>query len=336
MKLREFLPFVFLVLWINTAYAKTPLFVTPFIEGEYFCDAAVNNVFIKNDEQAALYCASQRQTGSSRIERVLSELGPITSKSGNYSLGYTLTIPIFRYFKKSENGWLFDNSALEQNLRTISDTNRPVVVYLSANHFTDENIPMAVDLAKDARNVMWTTRGPMKVDGSYFNNPVIGWSLVDLNAPINRYRETAFRSIMNAICQMDARSRAKIVGISVLGEVHELFPNLEGGAKYSISPIQSTDYSPASQQGFRAWLKKRFGTIQALNRELESRYSSFNAISAPSKDIYKEKLGSIFEHIDNYAAGDIDVYGWIHDKQHRSLTVSVYWTVYFRAMQSSA
>ena len=137
------------------------LLIAPFIEGQFHCDDAVNNRDVKSEDDAALLCASKGKNGAHRISAVLDELGSAVSPSGKYQLGYTLNVPVFRYFKKVDGRWIFDQESLSRNLTTITDVDRPVVIFLSADHFAVSNSALTADLASDLRNLMWTRAGPL-------------------------------------------------------------------------------------------------------------------------------------------------------------------------------
>lgn len=299
------------------------LVVAPFLEGQYFCDDAAADASITNDEQAALLCAAAGKNAAARIEHALSALGPASSPSGNYQLGYTLDVPIFRYFKKVNGQWVFDSASLQTNLTTIADVNRPVVIYLSSNHFADTNIALSNELAKDSANLMWNRDGPMPA-GNYYSVSTYPWTLVNQAATLTTMRIAAFKAAVAAICAMPQAAQAKITAVSVLGEVHELFPGVEVGPGFNIPAYASTDYSPVAVNGFRAWLSGRYGTIDQLNHDLGATFTDWSAVNPPAHDIHSEQLTSYFDHIDSSAAGFVPVMGWIYDKQARPLALSVY------------
>lgn len=302
--------------------ASSPLVIAPFISGEYFDDHAVQDLSIKNEDQAALYEAKNNFTAANRIGSILDSIGPVLSPSGKYSLGYVLNIPLLRYFRKVGDEWIFDRVALKQNLAVIRQIDRPVVIYLSMNHFIDSNIQLARELARDPKNLMWNRYGPLYVD-NYFGNTVVAWTLVDQTAPISIMRKTAFGAAAAAISSLPREARKKIVGISVLGEVHELFPAFQNGPDFSVPMYDATDYSPVAVNGFRIWLRQKYVDISKLNDALRSDYSDFGTVNPPSRDIRKEPLSSYFDHIDQYAAGVVPVYGWLYDERGRKYTISI-------------
>ncbi len=263
------------------------------------------------------------KNGAGRITAALDAIGPRISPSGKFQLGYTLTLPLFRYFKKVNGNWELDSDTLSENLRTISHVDRPVVVYLSSNHFIDSGKALCRELASDSVNLMWDRNGPMRSD-TFFDSSVIPWTLADQNAPVNVLRRRVFGAAIEAICSLPEVSRERIVGISMLGETHQMYSSFFGGPTFSASFSESTDYAPVAIAGFRTWLARTYKDISLLNGELEADFSSFEAVNPPSKDIKNETLDTFFDHIDASAAGIIPVYGWVHDAKGRDLIVTVH------------
>ena len=85
----------------SAAVTQHSLVIAPFLQGEYNCDDAVNNPNVQTEDDAALLCASEGRNGADRIDATLNALGPASSPSGRYRLGYTLEIPAFRYFRNA-------------------------------------------------------------------------------------------------------------------------------------------------------------------------------------------------------------------------------------------
>lgn len=299
------------------------LLIAPFMEGQFYCDEARASATILPEDEAALLCASIGKNGAPRIRALLDALGPKVSTSGRYQLGYTLNLPVFRFFKKVEGQWVFDHDYLSQALSTIGDIDRPVVIFLSSDHFAITNDALTADLVADTRNLMSTRAGPM-LPRAYFTNPIVAWTLSDQRAPVNVLRTEAFNATRDAICRLPQASQAKIAAVSVLGETHDMFPDFERGPGYGIPLHEGTDYSLVAVNGFRVWLSQKYGSIARLNSDLASSFSSFEAINPPSKDIHTELLSNYFDHIDIAAAGTLPIYGWIGDRRGRNLKVSVY------------
>lgn len=240
-----------------------------------------------------------------------------------YQLGYTLILPLFRYYKKVEGRWEFDVDVLKANLGTISDVDRPVVVYLSCNHFIDAGRALCRDLLEDPANLMWNRNGPVRPD-AYFLSSIVAWTLEDQNAPVSMLREQAFAAAIRAILALPAASRERIVAISVLGETHQMYDGFFSGPGFNSPLFESTDYAPVAVAGFRTWLAQAYKDIRALNVELGANFASFDVINPPSKDINAQQLDTFFDHIDAYAAGNIPVYGWLHDALGRNPRIDVH------------
>jgi hypothetical protein len=302
---------------------RRSLVIAPFLSGQYFCDEALDNPAVGCDEDAALFCASRRSNGARRIKAALDAIGPRISPSGRYQLGYTLIVPLFRYFKKSNGDWIFDTHSLTENLTTIMDVDRPVVVYLSSNHFADSGKALCSELAQDPVNVMWNRSGPMRAD-AYFDSAVIPWTLENANAPVTVLRRQAFGAAVNCISALSESCRERIIGISILGEVHQAFGNLFAGPGFDSPLSGTTDYAPSAVAGFRKWLVTRYENIDVLNREIGADFASFDAVSPPSRDINTEELTTFFEHLDAHAPGHVAVHGWLHDSENRLLAIEIY------------
>ncbi len=303
--------------------AELPLLIAPHLSGEAFCASAAANNAIVTQEDAVSYCAERNENAASRITTFLDSVGPAISPSGHFALGYTLSLPMLQFYRKSPSGaWLLDHQAISAAIRTVHDVKRPVVVYLSANHFTDGGIKLSDELAKDPTNLMWTSKGPLKTD-QYFAIALHAWTLADPDAPITRMRRAAFTAVIDELCRLDPSSRSRIAAVSVLGEVHQLFPDLATDQGYSAG-FDVTDYSPKAIVGFRAFLRAKFSTIDALNTWAGSAFGGFDTIQPPAKDIRHDRLDNFFQHIDPFAAGIVAVQGWAFDPSGGTPVLSIY------------
>ena len=276
----------------QTAHAE-PLLIAPHISGAAFCDSAAADIHIVSEDQAQAACAARGENAADRITDLLDQVGPALSPSGQFALGYTLSLPLMRFYTKTPSGWALDQHEIDTAVRTIHDVKRRVVVYLSANHFTDGGLALSDALAGDPTNLMWTKSGPLKPD-KYFVVALHAWTLSNMDAPITRMRRTAAAAVLDAICRLDTESRARIAGVSVLGEVHQLYDNFTAGQGYAAG-FDITDYAPAAIAGFRRFLAVKFGDVSALNAMAGASFASFDSISPPSKDIHHDILNSFFE-----------------------------------------
>ena len=315
------------------ATAKTdngpPLLIAPHISGETFCSASVDNPAVTDEEAAAILCTGKGQNAANRINAVLDQIGPKRSPLGHFELGYTLNLPLMRFFTRSASGaWVIDQPAIDNAVRIIKDVDRPVVVYLSANHFTDGGIALSNELARNPANLMWTRTGPLGAY-DYFVVALHAWTLVDLDAPINVMRRRAFSAVLDSLCRLDAGSRARIAAVSVLGEVHQLWGNYGAGQGYDAG-FDITDYAPKAVAGFHKFLAQKYGTVSGFNAMAGSNFRSFEDVTPPSKNIRKEKLKNYFEHVDAYASGVVPVQGWAYDPSGKPVTIAVYLDGRFR------
>lgn len=299
------------------------MLIAPFVSGQHFCEEAVDDAAVRNDNEAAFHAAALGRTGASRIGDMLDRIGPVVSPSGRFALGYTLNVPLLRYFTRTAEGWTLDVATLRNTIRTIAELDRPVVVYLSANHFTDANTELVDELAQDPTNLMWGRDGPLPPD-DYFNHRIVAWTLSDFDAPVSRFRMEAIRTACRLIMDLPDEARARIAAVSLLGEVHDMFPDFAQGPSQTLSPVIGTDYAPLAQGAFQAWLLETFGAIKALNTHAGTRYRRFEDIQPPMRDMWTESLSSPADHIDLHACGTVSIHGWLHDHKERAGRILVY------------
>jgi hypothetical protein len=260
-------------------------------------------------------CTGPRGSAAARIDAALNALGPRRSPNGHFELGYTLVVPLLNLFEPQGDGWAIDQEAVRRIARTVQDVDRPVVLYLFSTHFS-ENAPIEPVLAQDPDNLAATPQGPLPVD-RFLGGAMYPWSIARFDNAITRRREQAIEAVTGAICALPPATRARIAGVNLLGEVHHLYPDFQGGMGYN-RPYVVTDYSPASRQGFQAYLKRRFGGVAALNAALGADFASFDQIEPPSKDIRRERQGNFWQHIDAEAAGTLVIGGWAYDAARAS------------------
>jgi hypothetical protein len=307
----------------GSAGPEPQLLVAPFVEGLTYCDEAVGAPGVEHEDDAAALCASLGKTGARRVNALLDAVGPATSPSGRYRLGYTLNLPVFRFYKRVGNDWVFDHAYLQSALKLIAEVDRPVVVFMSADHFAVTNEALTRELVQDSRNLMHNRDGPMQ-PAIYFRNPIVAWTLADERARANVMRTEAFRAVRDGLCRLPQNLQERIAAVSVLGETHKMFPNLEAGPRYDRPMYEAGDYSPVSVAGFRVWLSQKYNGIAHLNADLGSSYRAFDEIEPPRRDIQREVLNGFFDHIDAAAAGRMAVYGWFNDSLRRAHRIDVY------------
>lgn len=290
--------------------APTPLLIAPIVEGIDLCDVDGDAQPPRTRDELAAYCRASGRSAARLFESTLSALGPPRSPGGRFEVGYTLPVPLLRLLRRADSGWVVDERAIERFALTVKETNRPVVIYLFSTHFAVD-APIEDELFRDLRNVAVTADGPMAKD-KYYGTDVYPWTFASTDNPLTRYRGAVIDGLLNALCRLPEADRGKIRGISLLGELHHFHADFERGMGVG-GPYAVSDYSEASVLGFRAFLKARFGAIEALNRHLGERFSSFDEVTPPARDIRRDAMPRLSEHIDSFAHGRIPLIGWAFD-----------------------
>lgn len=271
-----------------------------------------NCLFSKESSHSKVACRGQAQSAVHLIDSTLQHLGPAQSPSGKYELGYTLNVPLLRLFQRTNQGqWQIDQSAVGRMAATIQDVDRPVVLYLFSTHFGVGG-EMEAHLAADPANLAHTPKGPLPKD-KYYDVNIFPWSVASTDNELTQRRSQAMKAVLDAVCALPGAARQRVKAVTVLGEVHQLFPRFETGMGFE-SEYLITDYSPASVNAFRRELATQFGHINRLNAFLQSDYPDFSAVDPPSLDIRKDTLSRFHEHIDAYAWGRLPVSGWVRVK----------------------
>jgi hypothetical protein len=260
------------------------------------------------DAELVKSCSGPQGSAASLVESTLAALQPAGSKSPSYELGYTLNVPLLQLFKEREGDWVIDKEFLGRLVRTIRDTNRPLILYLFSTHF-GQNAPIEAALAADPTNLSWTRDGPLPKD-TYYASPIYDWSL-NRRTAIETRRVQAAQAVLREICRLDPADIRKVRAITLLGEVHQLFPHFETGMGF-MSPYLITDYSEASKTAFREALQRYIGTIEQLNANIGTRFASFDQVEPPSKDVRTTPLRDFTEHIDSFAHGWLPISGWAY------------------------
>lgn len=285
------------------------------------CDEAERDPRITTAHDAELLCRKSRISGAAALARALDALEPGGPK-GKVQVGYTATLQLLGIYQKTAKGWDIDESQVSDFLRLVTEVRRPTVIYLAADHF-DSFGPLTHELQKDPQNLMQLRDGrPLNLN--YFGYHVIPYTLLtDPGIPVNQYRYRSLTYVAKKILALPRDVQDRIVAITLVGELHHMFPDFENGMG-AFKDIQVTDYSPKSVNGFQAWLRKRFGNVDMLNRETNMSFRSFDSITAPAKDIRKERLAHFGEHYDTHADGSLTFTGWISDPGNRIERVDLY------------
>lgn len=258
-------------------------------------------------------CGDDGGTPAAGIENTLQALGPAVSADGRYQVGYTLNVPLLRFFvAQPDGGWAIDRDAARRVAQTIRDVKRPMVLYFFSTHFSADT-PMEKALAADSRNFAVTPDGPLKND-KHYHVDVFPWSVATTDNEVARRRKEAMEAVLKEVCALDEEAQSHVQGVTVLGEVHQLFPGFEAGMGFD-RPYRVSDYSDASKAQFTDYLREHFQTIEALNAALGSDYTDWAQVQPPSLDIRHDRLTRFQDHIDAYAHGVLPVSGWAQVQQ---------------------
>ena len=253
-------------------------------------------------------CTGPNGSAAPLVESTLSALEAGGPAASNQRVGYTLAAPLLQLFRPEGDGWAIDTERVQRVARTIRDTSRPVILYLFATHFASD-APLEAALASDPKNLAQTRDGPM-AQSRYYDSAINNWSIASTENELTARRVQAAESLLAEVCRLPAADLAKIRGVTLLGELHHLFPDFEAGMGFD-RPYRVTDYSPQSTAGFQRYLQQEFTSIAQLNRVLGSAYGSFEEVQPPARDIRTEPLRRYTEHIDSFAQGTLPVSGWV-------------------------
>lgn len=299
-----------LALWLSIQrfFAQPPLLLAPMMNLTDPCILPRANSSQEPHALVAPGCDGDQGSAAQLVESTLTRsFAPAQTLKSPYELGYTLQIPLLRLFDKKAGGWAINQEAVRRYVRTLRDTNRPAILYLFSTHFGVQ-APIEQALAQSPANLATTPEGPLPVD-SYYTLPIFPWSVARIDNDITHRRIQAIEAILQELCLLEPAHREKIRGITLLGEVHHLFPKFETGMGFA-TPYLVSDYSQTSQEGFRHFLAQRFGDVGTMNKALASDYADFAEVAPPSRDIRVQPLRRWQEHMDSYAHGSLPVSGW--------------------------
>jgi hypothetical protein len=267
--------------------------------------AAVKNAAASLEQ----WCGVDSRSVAPVVESTLSALGPRIPPNPHLELGYTLPIPLLRLLRQEGNDWVVDRPALSKLVLALVEVDRPAIVYLFSTHF-GVRAPIEHVLAADPKNLLVSQEGSLPVD-TYLGDEVFPWNFATVDNDITRRRLQVVDAFLEEVCQLPKQHREKIRGVTMLGEVHHMFPKLESGMGF-YSPYVITDYSPSSKEEFRRFLKLRYRHLRSFRQAVGDNYPSFMAVEPPSKDIRRQPLTRFTEHIDAFAHGSFPVAGWAH------------------------
>ena len=248
----------------------------------------------------------------------LNKLEP-TGPAGKIQIGYTISIPVLSLYKwdKRKKEFIFDETKVFDYLEMIKTIKRPVVIYLMADHFSP-TCELVDWLKQDKRNFMQLNNGEIP-QSQYFMTEILPFTLsVDPALSVNSYRFAAFKRTAELFNNFEKENADLIIGYTINGETHHLFPNFSSGTgEYDSYLI--TDYSDQSITEFQDWLSQHYN-LQDLNSLFGSNFSSWQEVLPPSKNI-SVTGGKVWEHIDSYAHGQIPIYGWINGLEGKTIDV---------------
>lgn len=302
---------VFLHAHTNTT-ARGPMLLAPMIGVFDSCVLEQEGPSTQNPVDLQEACTGPNGSAAALVESTLSQLHPRDGTTPRYPLGYTLPVPLLQLFRQSPQGWVIDSNIVNRLVRTVRDTDRSLILYLFSTHFAT-NAPLEMTLAQNPINVAQTRDGPLP-QGRYYGTAINNWNFASTQTELTQRRVQAAQALLSAVCHLSTKDIAKIKGVTLLGELHHLFPDFEAGMGFGM-PYRVTDYSPQSAAGFRQFLREDFQRIEQLNRVLGSNYSSFDEVQPPSRDIRTEPLQHFTEHIDSFAHGSLPIAGWAYINQ---------------------
>lgn len=297
---------------------RTPFYLLPTIEGLMACDDGASNLQLAQLPDVEAHCLKRGQHGAQRARALLNQLEPGGPK-GQVQVGFVATLQLLSLYQRTAQGWQIDQRKLDVFFNMVAAVGRPVLLYLAADHF-DSQGPLVNELVQDPRNLMHLADGTAPMS-SYFGYRIVPYTLqTDEAIPVNRYRYQALRHVVRKIKTLPAKTQKLIVGVSLLGEVHHMFPNFESGMGEFAQP-QVTDHSPASVAGFRLWLAQRHQRIDALNGLVGTTFGSWADVPAPG-DQKGTNTGphTAYAH---HANGWLPITGWLWWPQGNNAHVAV-------------
>ena len=153
----------------QAAYHRPPLVVAPMLEGIFTCEQAAGEKSVTSLQGAFEYCADHNFNAASLIERALNDLQPVGLK-GRGLVGYMAPLPLLSLWKQNGGSWEIDTKKVDLYVDLIEKIDRPVVVYLAADHF-DTSGPISAYLAKDKENLELLASGEPPSSG-YFGQTI--------------------------------------------------------------------------------------------------------------------------------------------------------------------
>lgn len=276
--------------------AQSAFLITPMIEAFGYCAQGAGR---KNTGEAVKHCVKRGDYGVDELKAALDALEP-GGALGQVQVGYSLGINLLT-LRQDGAAALF-----ERYTRALREIDRPLVLYLFANHFAATTLKKPLgpgSMAKFADHSIPKEK--------YFGGGISALTL-DMSPEIelNRLRFEALRQVGRWYRSLPPASQKKIVAVTMAGELHHFFDDFSTGLG-RFDNFRLTDYSPRSVQAFTGWLKKKYGGIETLNREMGTRYRSFGEITPPSRDEKTQKQPRPQRHLDSFSHGLLTIEGWL-------------------------
>ena len=134
--------------------AARPFVIAPVVEGLLDCGAPQPGT---HGIAANSYC-EQNQRGAARaLGALLNDLEPGGAR-GSVQVGYVLTVQLLGLYRARGADWVIDDAAVDRVLALVREVDRPVVVYLAANHF-DTSGPLPDELLRDYARLQAEAQG---------------------------------------------------------------------------------------------------------------------------------------------------------------------------------
>jgi hypothetical protein len=296
-----------------TSVVNERLLLAPMLNVLYPCIRPIGTP-VKKNAPASIeeWCGVGRKSGAPVVESTLSALGPRFPPNSRLELGYTMNVPLLGLLQQQGQDWVIDRPTLRKLVLTLVEVDRPVIVYLFSTHF-GVRAPIEYALARNPKNLLTSQLGSLPAD-TFIGDDVFPWNFTTTDNEITQRRLQVVDAFLEEVCQLPQQHREKIRGVTMLGELHHMFPKLESGMGFD-SPYVITDYSNVSKEEFRRFLKLRYRHLRSFNQAIGGDYPSFMAVDPPSKDIRRQTLNRFTEHIDAFAHGTFPVAGWTHVRE---------------------
>lgn len=298
---RLFAPFelAFSQFVVTVTVAQTqlaPFVVAPMVEGLGFCSTGQDQA---NMDMAIIRCEKQGDFGAKELQTRLEQLEPGGAR-GQVQVGYTLVVNLLTLLDKNQPDPM---AAYTQALRTID---RPVVLYLFANHFATTTLKKPLRADSLARFADQSIAAEKYFDGAIA--PVNQIMAPELE--VNRRRMASLAVVTKWYKNLPKAAQDRVMAITMAGELHHFYDDFSNGMG-RFDGIRITDYSPASVVLFQSWLSKKYQSIEKLNTAIDASYKSFEQVVPPSQNIATGRLDSIFQHFDSSAHGVVQIDGWL-------------------------